>query len=659
MLILAGSSLVAPARAQDPDDQRRGVARVSVVQGDVSVQRGNSGDWVSATVNTPLMTDDRLATGTNSRAEIQFDGANLLRVGGDAEVALTQLESGRYQMAVARGTVTYRVLRNSNIDIEVDTPSVSVRPSRQGAYRIAVTDAGETEVTARSGEVEVFSPHGSQWVRAGQTLMARGSASDPEFQMVRALPSDEWDRWNENRDQTFTRSASNQYVGPGIYGVEDLDPYGNWVNVPGYGYAWHPLVVEDWAPYRQGRWVWEDWYGWTWVSYEPWGWAPYHYGRWFNEPGYGWCWYPGIIGVRHYWSPALVAFFGFGGGGGVSFGLGNVGWVPLAPYEVFHPWWGRGYYGGAGYINRSVNITNVNITNVYRNARARNGFTAVSGSDFQAGRFNNFVRANGDQLRTASAVRGPMPIAPDRAHLQFSERQTAFVPRSTGNTRFFTREQPNPAPRTSFNEQRRGFGAPGAVPESGIASRGSFNQTAPQIARPPAPQQAPALRNEGGWNRFGDPHSNQSASRTETVAPPANRGWNRFGGETNTVPRTEAPRYEPPRSEAPQPRQEFRGQPSFAGERQQPEIRNQPQPSFGGGNPQPRYEAPPRSQSLPISPPVFRDRPNGGSAGGGYSPPRGNGGGGFSAPRGGGSRNEGGSRNGGGGGDNRGGGRNR
>src|SRR5690242_3617427 len=178
-MILAGSSLVAPVRAQDPDDQKRGVARVSVVQGDVSVQRGDSGDWVAATVNTPLMTDDRLATGVNSRAEIQFDGANLLRVGGEAEVTLTQLEAARYQMAVAHGTVTYRVLRNSNIDIEVDTPSVSVRPSRQGAYRVVVTDAGETEVIARSGEVEVFSPHGSQWVRSGQTLMARGSASDP------------------------------------------------------------------------------------------------------------------------------------------------------------------------------------------------------------------------------------------------------------------------------------------------------------------------------------------------------------------------------------------------------------------------------------------------------------------------------------------------
>ena len=43
---------------------------------------------------------------------------------------------------------------------------------------------------------------------------------------------------------------------------------------------------------------------------------------------------------------------------GFGFGFGNIGWVPLAPYEMFHPWWGRGYYGG---FNRGMNITNVNI----------------------------------------------------------------------------------------------------------------------------------------------------------------------------------------------------------------------------------------------------------------------------------------------------------
>lgn len=611
MLILA-ATVIAPARAQDPDDQKRGVARVSVVQGDVSVQRGDSGEWVAATVNTPLLTNDHLATGANSRAEVQFDGANLLRVGGEAEVSLTQLESGRYQMAVAHGTVTYRVLRNSNIDIEVDTPSVSVRPSHQGAYRIAVTDSGETEVTARSGEVEVFSPHGSQWVRSGQTLMARGAASDPEFQIVRAVPSDEWDRWGDGRDQTLARSASGQYVGPGIYGTEDLDPYGNWVNVPGYGYAWHPLVVDDWAPYRQGRWVWEDWYGWTWVSYEPWGWAPYHYGRWFYEPAYGWCWYPGIVTARHYWSPALVAFFGFGGGG-VSVAFGNVGWVPLAPYEVFRPWWGRGYYGGPAYINRSVNITNVNITNIYRNARVQNGFTAISGTDFRAGRFNNFVRPSADQLRTASSVRGPIPIAPERANLQFSERQSAFAPRPAGNTRFFTREQPSPAPRTSFNEQQRSFGAP------------ALSQSA-QIARPQATPQAPAIRNDGGWQRFGDPRSSQPAARTESTPTPATRGWGRFGGETNAGPRTQEPSR----------------QPSYNSGTALPEVHTTtPRPSFAGSNTQQRYNPPSRTQALPISPPVVHDRPSGG---------------GFSAPRGG---NSGGSRNNSGGSNSRGGNRSR
>ncbi|MCX6630255.1 MAG: FecR family protein, partial [Candidatus Solibacter sp.] len=338
------------------------MARISLINGDVSVRRGDSGDWVAGVVNAPLLTDDRVATGPNSRTEVQFDASNLLRLGANGELRLTQLEYGRYQMELARGVMTYRMLHTSDGNIEIDTPSLSVRPSRQGSFRISVNEGGETEVTARDGDVEVFTPRGSQWVRGGQTLMARGASSDAEFQVVPAGGMDEWDRWSDNRDRTITQSVSSRYVGPGVYGAEDLDAHGTWTNVPEYGNVWRPTVTADWAPYQSGRWVWEDWYGWTWVSYDPFGWAPYHYGRWFNHDRYGWCWYPGLLTSRHYWSPALVGFFGFGHGGfGVGFGFGNVGWVPLAPYEVFHPWWGRGYYGNRGF-NRSMNITNVNIT---------------------------------------------------------------------------------------------------------------------------------------------------------------------------------------------------------------------------------------------------------------------------------------------------------
>ena len=231
MLSIAGS--FTPARAQDPDDLKRGVARISLINGDVSVRRGDSGEWVAGVINAPLLTDDRVATGPNSRSEVQFDASNLLRLGANGEVRLTQLEYGRYQMELARGVMTYRMLRTSDGNIEIDTPSLSVRPSRQGSFRISVNDTGETEVTARNGDVEVFTPRGSQWVRSGQTLMARGADTDAEFQVVPAGGMDDWDRWSDNRDHTITQSVSSRYVGQGVYGAEDLDAAGSWNNVPG------------------------------------------------------------------------------------------------------------------------------------------------------------------------------------------------------------------------------------------------------------------------------------------------------------------------------------------------------------------------------------------------------------------------------------------
>src|SRR5579863_10407386 len=150
VLLSAGAFL--PARTQDPDDQKRGVARISLMNGEVSVRRGDSGDWVAGIINAPLLTDDRISTGPNSRAEVQFDAGNILRLGGNAEIHLADVEYNRFQIELAKGTATYRVLRASGVNAEVDTPSVSVRPSKIGTYRISVNDNGETEITARAGD---------------------------------------------------------------------------------------------------------------------------------------------------------------------------------------------------------------------------------------------------------------------------------------------------------------------------------------------------------------------------------------------------------------------------------------------------------------------------------------------------------------------------
>jgi hypothetical protein len=617
LLVLTGTVLLAavgaaiPARAQDPDDLKRGVARISLMDGEVSVRRGDSGDWVAGVVNAPLLTDDRVATGQNSRAELQFDAANILRIGGNGEIHLAQLESSRYQLEIARGTTTFRVLRPSTASVELNTPSVSVRPSKEGSFRITVNEAGETELTAREGDVEVFTPKGTQWVYAGQTMMARGTASDPEFQMVSAIPYDDWDRWSDSRDRGLLQSTSDQYVPPGVYGAEDLDAAGTWTNIAPYGYSWHPTVVgAGWSPYRFGRWVWEDWYGWVWVSYETWGWAPYHYGRWFFDARLGWNWYPGVMGARHYWSPALVGFFGYGGGIGLGVGFGNIGWVPLAPYETLHPWWGRAYAGG---INRNLNITGVNVTSVYRNARIANGISAVRTEDFSAGRFQNIQRVNGAQVQQAGLVSGRMPITPSSASRQFSDRAVTNIPRSSANTQFFSRQgNVGQTGRPAGAASGQGIGPQAGTrpsgntqPQSGFRRFGEPAGTAAtQNSRPPqaSGNSTAAAPRQGGFQRFGEPGSTQSAPRNDR--PPAAQGgtgnWRSFGTPGSSSPAPRQP-YSPPQN---------RQNPANSGQ-SRPSGQS---PSYSAPRQTPSYSAPARSAPSYSAP---RSAPS--SGGGGHS----------------------------------------
>jgi len=176
----------------------------------------------------------------------------------------------------------FRVLRDSDAQVEISTPSISAKPLRKGVYRVTVRPDGNTEITVRAGEAEVFSPGGTELIRAGQTMVARGNPSDPEFQVAGAYPEDEFDRWCGNRDRDLERSTSYRYVSPDITGAEDLDNYGRWTNDGSYGNVWVPTSIRVGRRIARGHWAWLDYYGWTWVSDDPWGWAPYHYGRWYQ-----------------------------------------------------------------------------------------------------------------------------------------------------------------------------------------------------------------------------------------------------------------------------------------------------------------------------------------------------------------------------------------
>src|SRR4051794_15902161 len=109
---------VAWSQAAD-DEPGPGVVRLSVIDGgDVSVRRGDSGDLIAAAVNAPVVVQDEVITGLVSRTELQFDWANLLRLSANSAVRLGELEYQRYIVQLAKGTVTWRVVRDQNAYIE-------------------------------------------------------------------------------------------------------------------------------------------------------------------------------------------------------------------------------------------------------------------------------------------------------------------------------------------------------------------------------------------------------------------------------------------------------------------------------------------------------------------------------------------------------------
>src|ERR1700746_2892522 len=77
-----------PGSTGSANDNSHGVARVSFIHGDVTMQRGDSGDFSSVALNTPIMTGDKVATGEASRTELQLDYANILRLDQNAQASI-------------------------------------------------------------------------------------------------------------------------------------------------------------------------------------------------------------------------------------------------------------------------------------------------------------------------------------------------------------------------------------------------------------------------------------------------------------------------------------------------------------------------------------------------------------------------------------------
>jgi hypothetical protein len=329
LAILATAVLTVPAGAES----KARIVRLSEVQGTVQIDRAGDG-FERAFLNLPVIEGSKLKTGKDGRAEVEFEDGSALRLAPDSEIDFTRLALGGdgqklSDVQLISGTV-YANLHPKKADKKAEEKTgdqfqlkfaqESVTVSQSAHFRVGLSDnaatvavfKGKVNATSPAGQVEVADKHSATIALAGDAAAEEDAAkTDPAgdsakenrestFTIARNYeerPSDAWDQQQTDyHDRYATSSGSANINSPYGYGMSDLNYYGNFMSLPGYGNVWQPyLIGANWDPFMDGAWAFYPGAGYMWVSGYPWGWMPYNYGNWAFVPGFGWVWQPGYF----------------------------------------------------------------------------------------------------------------------------------------------------------------------------------------------------------------------------------------------------------------------------------------------------------------------------------------------------------------------------
>jgi hypothetical protein len=538
-------------------------ARIQRVEGEVALNNGDAGntqtdDWIRATENQPVSVGDRIYTRDNARTSLAFTGRNFARLEPNTSLDVLSLEDRRTQLALRDGTAVFDVgYLNSGDLFEVATPYGAVDFQQPGLYNVGI-DKGQVLISVLSGLAQVVGLGGSGQISKGELLTLAGTtAANAVLSQINGRDAgylvDDYYRYQypqyydgRYRDYNaylndpyyfdpYRRTVSYQYVNSYIPGLYDLDYYGDWSNLNGYGYAWSPRVDAGWMPYQTGYWYTDYPYGPTWVSSEPWGYAPYHYGRWAFV-GDRWYWVPDRMNVEPVYSPALVAF--------IPFDQNQIGWVPLGPGDTYVPH----YYNTTW---QPYYLTRDNLYQRVVNLNVPGAVTVVSVDDFTRGvDWRHARKADRNMLASVNPVLDPLLVTPLRnavVHSAWGRGKIDIPPgiaKKLNDTTVVTSSNPvAPAFRPDLAKRMRVNNAPDHAKGQKFQVRDERKERAapPQVSQAPqrpAPVERP--QQQRGPQRVERP----SAPQAERAARPAKQQEPR--GERVAAPvRPDAPRSAP------------------------------------------------------------------------------------------------------------------
>jgi hypothetical protein len=579
-LALALAFLVPQRAAADDDDPPGRVARLGFVRGTVSFEPAGTEDWVTAVVNRPLTTGDKLWNDNDSYSELHLGSASI-RLGSNTGFSFLNLTDNMTQVQLTEGTLNVRVRRLGDDEtFEVDTPNLAFTLLRPGSYKINVNEAGDTTVVlVREGQGEATGGGSAYTVHPREVATFTGTDQIDADVQGWDDSSDDFDNWAAERDSRIDHSVSSRYVSDDVIGYEDLDEAGGWRPVEEYGNVWFPHVtIVGWAPYHYGHWAYIAPWGYTWVDDASWGFAPFHYGRWVVVGGV-WGWVPapprvavvGVAYVRPVYAPALVAWVGgphfavgVGVGGGFAAGV-SVGWFPLGPREVYMPSYhvSRAYVTNINVTNTRVETTVVNnyynttvvnktVVNVtYVNQRQPGAVIATTPQAFTSAQSvsRNVVKVDAREVASAPVGYSAPAVAPSRQAVLGAGVAARVRPPAAIQARAVVAKTAPPPPPPSFAKQQQAIQANGGRP----IAMSQMRQIQPEATQVHAAVKvAPAATPKPIQAKSVQPNNNgRSATPNNAVNKPVNSPVNPPAANASNNTKTYADRPPTSRPNAP------------------------------------------------------------------------------------------------------------
>lgn len=292
LAVTAGSLFAVPALA---DSQAR-IVRLSDVQGQVQIDKNTGLGFENAFLNLPVTQGTELKTLANGRAEIEFEDGSTLRLAPNSTIQFSTLgldDSGTRisVMNLVGGMAYVNWLGKDDFSLNFSREKISLE---HAAHFRVNTSTEAANLAVFKGEVEVEGPAGKLMVVKKQTATFDASDNDKYTiaNKIVGAPLDSWDK--EAIEYHGQYAKNNAGSSPYGYGLSDLNYYGAYSNIPGYGLMWQPYFTGiGWDPFLDGAWGWYPGFGYMFASPYPWGWLPYRYGNWLFVPSFGWMWQPG------------------------------------------------------------------------------------------------------------------------------------------------------------------------------------------------------------------------------------------------------------------------------------------------------------------------------------------------------------------------------